>query len=191
MTFWDRQAKRFDKEPPRPEDDEAMRRALAHLASDARVLEIGCAAGAHARAMRPHVTSWHGIDTSREMIRLAQRHEGDGLTFQQAVIGDVGPDGYTAVVAFNVLHFMDLPDDVDRIADLLPPGGLLLAQTPCLGDVNRVSQWLAWTAARLMRIEDLHALRFDDLRAAVERRFEILEASAGPPGRTWIAARKP
>lgn len=189
MTFWDRQAKRFDTDPPTPEDDEAMAGALRVLPPDARVLEIGCAAGAHARAMVPHVASWHGIDVSAEMVRRAQQYAGDGLTFQQATLDQVEPDGYTAVVAFNVLHFLDLPDDLERIARLLPPGGLLVAQTPCLGDMPAVVRWMVRGVASVLRVPGLRRLRFAELRDAVEGRFDVVEAEASKATETWLVAK--
>lgn len=190
QPFWDRQAERFDTPPPTPQEDEAVRRALEHLRPDDSVLEVGCAAGATGEALRPRVAAWHGIDVSGEMVRRARLRAGDGLTFEQATIDQVATDGYTVVVAFNVLHFMNLERDLERIADLLPSGGRLLAQTPCIGDVNPFSRWLARGFAKVMRIQGLRMLRFDDLRNAVATRFDVVEADGERPGRTWLVATK-
>ena len=189
VTFWDRQAPRFDQDPPTAADDEAMRRALDHLGPDDRVLEIGCAAGAHARAMRPYVTSWHGTDISTGMIRRAQAHAGEGLSFEQATIDVLEPGDHTAIVAFNVLHFMDPDHAAHHLARLLPPGGLLVAQTPCLGDLPWFLRGTAIPVARMLGI-GLRSVRFEALRAALAPHFDIREADATRPSQTWIAARR-
>ncbi|MGB0652069.1 MAG: class I SAM-dependent methyltransferase [Thermoplasmatota archaeon] len=188
-SFWDRRAAGFDLDV-KP-DDEAVAAARRLLGPDAQVLEIGCAVGATARALRPRVASWHAIDLSAEMVELA-RAEGGDITYQQTTI-DGAPEGpFDAVVAFNVLHFMDLDTDLQEIRRRLRPGGLLLAQTPCLGDMNPFFRGVMPVIAVVIRLKGLRRLRFGRLRAAVVAAgFEVMEERAGPPTQTWLVARRP
>ncbi len=188
-NFWDRHAKRFDPQPSG--SDEAVERAKPWLEPDDGVLEVGCATGATARALRPRVGSWHAIDISAEMIHRANEAGGD-ITFEQAELEAASLDGrsFDAVVCFNVLHFLDLPAATRRIHELLRPGGLLIAQTPCLGDLGAPARAGIRIVARVMRLEGLHHLRFDTLQRSVAQSFDIVEADAARPSQTWLVARR-
>lgn len=189
-TFWDRQAKRFDESP---DDNQAtLEHVRTHLRPDDHVLEIGCATGHIAEALSPHVRSWHGIDISAEMIRRAQARATDQRTFEQAVVTDPTLDGrtFTAVVALNVLHFMDLERDLDRIAGLLAPGGHLITCTPCLGEYPTIVRLAFPVLARVLRLNDLHRLRFQDLEHTIGQRFALIESDGRNRDGAWIVGRK-
>lgn len=187
MTAWDRLAKRFDTPAP-GDEDEAVRRAKAYLKPSSEVLEIGCATGATAEALRPLVASWHGVDVSQEMIRRAKVRDVDA-TFQQGFVQDVA-GSYDVIICFNVLHFLSLPSDLDHLRRRLRPGGLLLAQTPCLGDASRKVRWALPLVGLLLGLAP-RRLRFAWLHDQISQRLDVLEADGSRPMQTWLVASNP
>ena len=139
--FWDRAASGYDSADERP--DEAQLRMLQktrkYLNARDVVLDFGCATGANALELAGYVGHIEGIDISSKMIELAtDRAIERGIknaTFQQATLPDAPYEAGTfdVVMAFNVLHLLDDRRTViQRIADLLKPGGYFISITPCL-----------------------------------------------------------
>jgi SAM-dependent methyltransferase len=159
--------------------------AREHLpAPPARVLEVGCGQGELTTAL--HVSGYEplGIDP--------RAPEGD--LFRRMLLEDLDPEEgpFDGVVAsFSLHHVRDLEHGLDRIVELLRPGGMLvldefgwdLADEPTLDWMYGQQRALAaagegeapgsleelraeWEAEHL----GLH--RFDALRAAVGARFE-------------------
>ena len=100
----------------------------------------GCASGEFSVEIAPCVQSVHGIDTSTNMIAMAKQKAIDrsvsNVAFDPTDVFDRSLDAhsYTAVLAFNFLHLVDdIPIVLGRANQLLRSGGLLIAQTPCLG----------------------------------------------------------
>jgi SAM-dependent methyltransferase len=92
---------------------------LAHLPPDpARVLEVGCGAGALARALAGAGHAVTAIDPEAPAGPLFRR-----LTLEE--FAEPGP--FDAVVASRSLHHVEsLATALDRIAGLLAPGGVLV-----------------------------------------------------------------
>ena len=137
--LWDRLAagwdKRTDLEQP---DGEAVTRTRALLHDGDRVLDYGCATGSMALRLATNVGSIHGIDISSNMIAAATRRKDlkktGNATFAQATIFDASllPGSYDAVLAFAIFHLLeDTGRVLERIAELLTHGGMLISVTPC------------------------------------------------------------
>ncbi|QSR34833.1 SAM-dependent methyltransferase [Marinobacterium iners] len=147
--FWDRAAK---KHAASLIDDEAgfertLARTRALMSPDARVLELGCGTGTAALRLADSVKSYVGTDISAGMIAIAQekletaRQSGLNATlaFRQATADTLAREGvqYDVVLAFNYLHLAgSLPVVLAQIHSMLVPGGLFIAKTPCVGDMN-------------------------------------------------------
>ena len=72
--MWDDAAEDYVQRPlPNPQRDEFLQRMLRHgcLHKDARVLDIGCGAGAYTLALAPYIGQGLGCDLSEKMIRGA------------------------------------------------------------------------------------------------------------------------
>jgi ubiquinone/menaquinone biosynthesis C-methylase UbiE len=174
--FWNAAAESYAAKPVA--DPEAFERKIeiirARLRPHHTVLEIGCGTGSLALRLAPSAAEVHGLDISREMVRIArhkakaegatnvQFHEGAFETFE--VFGTEGVDG---LCAFSVLHLMkDRPGALRRMFAVLRPGGFVVASTVCLaeswvpyGPLIRVMQWLGkapWVDASLSK-QRLHA----------------------------------
>lgn len=193
MDFWDRRAARYHTAPRETRFQNAIDRAAALFGPDDVVLDVGCGSGPACRELAPHVRAVHGIDTSAEMIRLAREEAPDGCTFEQTDVHDAALEeyGFTAAVAFNILHLVDAPATLERIAELLPPGGLLLTQTPCLGEESAFKRGLIRVATMLWRLRGLRSLRQEELRGWMERDFDVVEAHAEDGVQAvWMVGRK-
>ena len=167
--------------------------------AEARVLVVGCGAGADLATLAHHAPGWKltGVDPSPQMIRLArERLRTVGLEdrcrlFEGFVSELPARPAYDAATLYNVMHF--LPDDgakvalVTSIADRLRPGAPLVV-IDLHGDP--ASDAFAVTRAVWRRFIELHDLPparidafFEQLEAGIhwvpERRIEAVLAEAG------------
>jgi 2-polyprenyl-3-methyl-5-hydroxy-6-metoxy-1,4-benzoquinol methylase len=91
-----------------------------------------------------------GIDISQKIIEAAQRKAGERKTenigFLPATIFDerFTKESFDIILAFNVLHFLkDTPNVMQRIHELLRPGGFFISTTACLGETTVVNRFLS------------------------------------------------
>ena len=117
-----------------------VRRLLAPLRGDERVLDVGCGTGALAYALAPLVGGVVGVDSSEEYLAVAREHAPPGCTF---VAGDAEalpfPYGdFDLVGCLRVLHHVRRPElVVGEIARVTGPGGRILLADQ-LGDVDPI-----------------------------------------------------
>jgi ubiquinone/menaquinone biosynthesis C-methylase UbiE len=200
-AFWNRIARRYAATPMRnPEAWEAtLDRVRAHLASGARVLELGCGTGSTALRLAPGVADYTGTDDAGEMVAIARERLAEtpvsGLAFTEGRTGDGSlPDGpFDAILAFNLLHLVpDLPAALTEARGLLKPGGLLITKTPCLGGSRWAALWPVVGALRLVgKAPPLSFVSPRGLERTIEAAgFEILERGdypKSPPSRFMVA----
>ena len=125
-----------------------LRYCLADLAhARGTVLEVGCGAGAMARAIkrgRPDLQVV-GCDISQKAIALA-RQDPQGVSFE---VGDAYGlpyrDGnFEAVVMFDVLEHLSEPGrSIREVVRVLSPGGLFHLFVPCEGELHTIHGILA------------------------------------------------
>jgi ubiquinone/menaquinone biosynthesis C-methylase UbiE len=108
------------------------------------VLEFGCGTGSTAIAHAPYVKHIRATDISSKMIEIAQGKARaanvNNVTFEAAAIDDlhITDQSLDAVLGFSVLHLLeDKEDIIDRVYQMLKPGGVYVTSTPCLGDNMR------------------------------------------------------
>lgn len=119
-----------------------------------RVLDVGCGDGLYARMVAQRgAEQVVGMDSSSEMIRLAELAETDQPLGIQYHVHDVATmpalGSFDLVIAVNVLHYADsrtmLADMCKRISSNLAPGGRLLAyvgNADCDAEAARVFGFL-------------------------------------------------
>ncbi len=193
-TFWDGRAAKYD-EDIRTHDSLYIRTitgTTSLLTNSDTVLDLGGGSGEIGLDIARHVQRVHGIDVSTKMIELANQKAHDrsvsNVEFSKAgvldrMLGDafdrmLAEGSFSAVTAFNVFHLVDdIHGVLARLRDVLEPGGLLVSQTPCLGERNwlvraflRVAQWTGFAPP-------IRSMTFAELEAVVSGNgFEILES---------------
>jgi SAM-dependent methyltransferase len=142
-SFWDKRASKYDEAVGKHDDEFEQTIAWTRLLlADADVvLDFGCGSGEYSLELAGHIDRIHGIDTSGQMIELANQkavqRQGANASFAAVDEFDasIAGIGITKVVAFNVLHLVAEPAaSLARLHELLKPGGLLISATPCLDE---------------------------------------------------------
>lgn len=199
-AFWNRLARRYAARPI--DDPEAyaatLERVRAHLGPEDSVLELGCGTGSTALLLAPHVARYVATDFSPRMLEIARaKPEGAALphlSFVEAEVGAAPQGPFDAVLAFSVLHLVpDLPAALRGVRDRLPPGGLFISKTICLGDLGL---WLRGLVPAMRLVGLAPPVRFLT-RAALEREiaaagFEIVETADYPAKQAarFVVARR-
>ncbi len=201
-TFWDKRAQNYDDAVRKHDDDydRTIARAKSLLSTSDVVLDLGCASGEYSLDLAPFVRRVHGIDTSANMIALATTKASDrsvaNVTFAPTDVFDRSLDAhrYTAALALSVLHLVDEPRSLlRRVNELLPPGGLLISQTPCLGEWSFLLKWLLGFAQKVKLVPPVVYLTVLDLEEGIAGAgFDIAESEAWNRKNAvhWIVARK-
>ncbi len=139
--FWDRLAPKYASMPvARPGAfDRKIEHVRARMGPGSVVLDIGCGTGSLALRLAEAGAEVHGLDVSKEMIRIAEEKAKGAVKFHVGGFDEsfdgFGPGTLDGVCAFSLLHLIeDRPAALRRIFDLLRPGGFFAASTLCLAD---------------------------------------------------------
>jgi len=199
--FWDQRSKKYDDTIK--DDDSGYKKTIeattALLDSSDVVLDLGCASGEIGLDIAPHVARIFGVDTSAKMIELAKekvfKTQINNARFEQADAFDQQLDdfSFSAVLALNIFHLVDdIPKVLNRLRDLLPPGGLLISQTPCLGERGWFFRTLIGVLQKVGVAPVISELRIDDLESLVlSSGFDIVETTVWDEKDAiqWIVAK--
>ncbi|WED25197.1 class I SAM-dependent methyltransferase [Vibrio sp. DW001] len=140
-SFWDKASKNYDKSEDRFKyiHNKTRENTKKHLDINNVVLDYGCGTGTKACELASHVKEIHAIDILSEMIESAKIKAAssriENISFDQTTIFDkqFRNESFDVILAFNMLHTIDNPNDViRRIYELIKPGGLFISATPCL-----------------------------------------------------------
>jgi 2-polyprenyl-3-methyl-5-hydroxy-6-metoxy-1,4-benzoquinol methylase len=141
--FWDRTAYEYDKEEKKDELSYLNLIAIVkkHLSSNDIVLDFGCGTGLVCNEIAGNVKMVYAIDISSEMIEIARnkaiKRKISNINYVYTTIFDerFKADLADVIIVFNVLHLLEDSQKVmQRINELLRPGGLIISTTPCLGE---------------------------------------------------------
>ncbi|MCD4768300.1 MAG: class I SAM-dependent methyltransferase [Methanosarcinales archaeon] len=175
--FWDMMSKNYDKRAK----DKAYKKTLEitkkHLKSSDIVLDYACATGLYSIELAGNVKEIHGIDISSKMIETAKRKAGKNVNFAKATIFEkYKKETFNVILAFNILHLLEEPQKVmQRINELLKPGGLFISVTPCLGEKTFL-RIIALLPSKIGIIPYLKILKIPELEELVANaNFQIVE----------------
>lgn len=205
--FWDNASKNYDKTEERFEyiHSQSREKAKKHLKSSSIVLDYGCGTGTVSCELATQVKEVRAVDISSKMIQLAKEKAVDGaienVTFEQADIFDTKyeKESYDVVLAFNMLHTVSNPKDViQRINELIKPGGVFIAVTPCLRQrmsfLVNIQIYIVSFLCRLGIIPiPIRKLKSSDVDSLLKgTKFQTLESEEIYDGATsyFIAAKK-
>ena len=117
-----------------------------YLNPNSVVLDYGCATGSIALEIASVAKEVHGIDISPNMIEVAKSKADErnikNIGFARAEIFDesLGKESFDVILSLSILHLVeDSAQVIDRINQLLKPGGVFISATPCLGEKTFLS----------------------------------------------------
>ena len=201
-AFWDKRSMHYDENIRKHGSvyEKTIDRTKSLLANSDVVLDFACASGEMSLDIAPHVQRVHGIDVSGKMIELANKKESErqvyNIDFDQLDAFDpsLARDSFSAILAFNIFHLVDDASKVlARLHDLLVAGGLLISQTPCLGERGWLFRSLIGLAQKLGVAPAISSLTIHGLESLVcSNQFEISETKLWDEENAvqWIVARK-
>lgn len=188
--FWDNIAETFDKKEERFEkiNIETIENTKRFLETGNVVLDYGCATGTKTFALAGHVKKIQGIDISPKMIQGAKRKAAEqkvgNVDFAHTTIFDekLKNGSFDVVLALNILHTIkENRQALERISELLKPGGLFISITPCLNEKMSFLNYIQFSAyfllIRLGLLPDiLNRFKILDLEDLVKSgNFQIIE----------------
>ncbi len=202
IAFWDKRSKNYDDDIKKHDClyVKTIDSTRSLLTNSDLVLDVGCATGEMSLDIALHVRRVHGVDTSKKMIDLANQKARDrkleNIEFNQIDVFDqgLGSSSFTVIVAFNVFHLLDDIEKVlTRLNELLAAEGLLISQTPCLGERSVFFRSLIGVAQTLRVAPTIRSLTISGLESSVSSSgFEIIETKLWDAKTMvqWIVARK-
>jgi ubiquinone/menaquinone biosynthesis C-methylase UbiE len=191
QKFWDKQAKRFDDSQKQfePASQELIARTKEYLNANDNVLDFGCATGTKTLELADGVKHIHGLDFSAEMINEATKKKNKvnvtNVSFSQGTIfnDDLEKASFDKIIAYSIIHLLEDSEKViQRIHELLKPGGLLISETACFKDKMDFKTRLEFTTYFFMKrlgIFPLHLNMFktSDIEQLINRQnFNIVKA---------------
>ena len=152
------------------------------------ILDYGCATGTKTLSLAGCVNKITAIDISSKMIELAKQkitdHENEKIKFLHTSIFDerFTHNYFDVVMVFNILHLVENDYQViERITDILKPGGLLISTTPCLAEKMTLENRIKFFPVRLLMsiklFPSLKKYRFTEVENLLQsNRLKIVEA---------------
>jgi ubiquinone/menaquinone biosynthesis C-methylase UbiE len=191
QIFWDKQAKRFDNNQKQfePATLEIIARTKEYLNANDNVLDFGCASGNITLELSDRVNHIHGLDFSAEMISEATKKKNKvnvkNVSFSQGTIfnDNLEKASFEKIIAFSIIHLLEDSEKViQRIHELLKPGGLLISETACFKDKMDFKNKLVFTTYGFMRRLGLFPLHLNMFKTSdveyllKKQNFNILKA---------------
>lgn len=207
QKFWDKQAKRYDSSEKQFADvyKNIITKTATYLDSTDNVLDFGCATGNKTIELAPRVGRIHGLDISLEMINEANRKKVklnlSHVSFSQGTIysADLKEASFDKIIAYGIIHLLeDKEKAIERIYELLKPGGLFISTTACMKEKMNFKTRLSVISFLCMKNLGMLPLHLNMFTATdVEKlmrnhNFEIIESekiTTGIPA-IFIIARK-
>ena len=201
--FWDRSASGYDASEPSsdPTHIKTVENTKKYLNVGDVVLDYGCATGTVAIEIADNVKEVHGIDISSKMIEAAKRKVSERksakIDFAQSTIFDerLKKESFDVILAFNILHLLeDTQKVMQRINELLKPGGLIISSTACMGE-NRASSIsiLLFLVMKIGLVPDMRFFKISELEDSIANgNFQIVETESltHNPTSCFIVAKK-
>ncbi len=198
-TFWNKAAEKYARDPIKnmANYEYKLAKTREHFRPDMRVLEFACGTGSTALLHAPHVASYHAVDISSEMIRIARAKEGaEQVEFEVADFDTMplAPESVDMVQAHSILHLLTDPaTTIHKVFATLKPGGVFVSSTACLRRIWPL-RLIAPIGQMLGKFPHIAFFSEDDLRKMmVEAGFEIVEDWQPKGGITglFLIVRKP
>ena len=189
--IWNLIASNYDasEEPFREIHRENLKKTRKYLNPGDVVLDFGCGTGNQSLGVAGDVKEVHGIDISSKMIEIAKikldPDKNPNVRFTQTTIFGEGlkRGSFDVIMAFNILHYLeDTPEAIQRVNELLKPGGLFISSTECMGEENKKKLSRCFSLGMLyimskVRMISAKFYKFSELEDLIfNGNFQIVEA---------------
>ena len=184
--FWDKMAKGYDQEERNSEPTriKIIEKTRKYLEASNIVLDYGCGTGLFCNEIADNVKVIYAIDISSKMIAIAknngEKRKIKNIEYLHSTIYDENSKrgSFDVILAFYILHLLeDIDKTMQRINELLKPGGLLISVTPCMGEKNRLITILFSFVIKIGLIPKIRPFLFSELEELTSNgNFEIMEA---------------
>jgi len=201
-NFWDKLSRKYDNQVKKYEltYQKTIEKTNKYLGKDDVVLDYACGTGITTVALAGKVNKICAIDISPKMIEVAKSKADEkkisNIEFSQTDIfnDSLRKGSFNVVLAFNILYFLkDIPETVQRINDLLIPGGYFISTTDCLGEHKKIISVLSFCLSKIGIFPHMQMLKMSELENIIKQgHFEIIETEnlyENPPN-YYIAAKK-
>jgi len=133
-------------------------------AHGARAVDLGCGTGRHATLLASRYREVLGVDVSESMLQVARaRRNLPGITYQQRDLCTLttAADGRFDLVfsAYTLHHVPDLDATLQRIRELVAPGGLVVLIDNVAPRPAVPRRWFVGEAVRLLALDLLRRRR--------------------------------
>ena len=207
QKFWDKRAKRYDLAERQFEHvyKGIIVKTGKYLSSADNALDYGCATGTKTIELANIVQHIHGLDISTEMIKEAIKKKDESgvsnISFSQGTIFNTNLEkaSFDIITAYGIIHLLEDKEVViQRIHELLKPGGLFISTTACMKDKMALQTRIEVTTYIFMKRLGISPLRLNMSKSSdveklfVDQNFKIVEVEQiiqGIPA-IFIVARK-
>ncbi|WP_158301843.1 class I SAM-dependent methyltransferase [Paenibacillus mesophilus] len=182
--FWDKTASKYDQLEMKDEQTyiNIINRTKTHLKISDIVLDYGCGTGWISNDIAEFVKGIHAIDISSNMIGIAEKKAKErniaNINYAHSTIFDerYKECSFDVILVFHVLHLLEDEHIVlQRMNELLKPGGLLISATPCVGEKIFLRN-LFFFAGRVGLVPRIRAFKIRNLVDTIEEgNFSIVE----------------
>ena len=182
--FWDKMANNYDQEEKKDEQTymKIIEKTKKYLNISDIVLDYGCGTGLISNEIADNVKVIHAIDTSSKMIEIAKK-KADGrkiknIDYAHSSIFDerYKKGSFDVILVFYILHLLeDTHKVMQRINELLKPGGLIISATPCMGEKTFPGILLS-LVSKIGLIPNIRSFIISELEDSIANgNFEIVE----------------
>ncbi len=182
--FWDKTANKYDQEEKKDEPtyNKIIEKTKKYLKISDIVLDYGCGTGLISNEIADNVKVIHAIDISSKMIEIAKKKAAgrkiENIDYAHSTIFDerYKSGSFDVILAFYILHLLeDTHKVMQRINELLKPGGLIISATPCMGEKTFPSILLS-LVSKIGLIPNIRSFKISELEDSIANgNFEIIE----------------
>jgi len=182
--FWDKSASRFDQAEKKDEKTyiQIIEKTKRYLKPGDTVLDFGCGTGLICNEIAGIVKLIHAIDISSKMIEIAKSKTDNrkiqNIDYTHSTIYDERhkSGSFDVILAFYILHLLeDNQKAIQRINDLLKPGGFIISVIPCFGEKILLNISLS-LLSKIGLVPDVKSFKDNELEdLIVNAKFQIVE----------------
>lgn len=203
--FWNWLSKNYDKNAMDQTFVKIVEKTPKHLDKDYTILDFACATGLYSIEFAKYVRKIEAFDISSKMIEIAKnkvkKNQIENIAFSQTTLFDekYQKGKFDVILTFNILlYFNDVEKVLNRLHDLLKPGGLIITSTACLKEKRSflaiLTTPLLFVISRLRLLPFIRFFKMNELEQTVSAAgFDIVDTEIlmdSPATEYFIAARK-